>query len=87
MITSAALIMVCVFGSFVFNGDPVVKQFGLGMSVAIAVDATIVRCLLVPAVMVLLGKTNWYLPSWLDRFLPRLGMESEDELPELADSK
>ncbi len=87
VITSAALIMVCVFGSFVFNGDPVVKQFGLGMAVAIAVDATIVRCLLVPAVMVLLGKANWYLPSWLDRFIPNLGMESEDELPEPASSK
>src|SRR3954451_6158430 len=52
VITSAALIMVCVFGSFILNGDPTVKQFGVGLSVAIAVDATIVRCLLVPAVMV-----------------------------------
>ena len=87
VITSAALIMVFVFGSFVFNGDPVVKQFGLGMSVAIAVDATIVRCLLVPAAMVLMGKANWYLPKWLGRFLPKLGMESEDELPEIAAAK
>ncbi len=87
VITSAALIMVFVFGSFIFNGDPVVKQFGLGMSVAIAVDATIVRCLLVPAAMVLMGKANWYLPKWLGRFLPKLGMESEDELPEIAAAK
>ena len=55
VITSAALIMVFVFSSFVLNGDPQVKQFGLGMAVAIAVDSTIVRCLLVPALMVLIG--------------------------------
>ena len=56
VITSAALIMVCVFTSFVLSGDPVVKQFGIGLAVAIAIDATIVRCLLVPAVMTLLGR-------------------------------
>ena len=55
MITSAALIMVCVYTSFILSGDPTVKQFGLGLAAAIAVDATIVRCLLVPAVMVMLG--------------------------------
>ena len=58
MITSAALIMVSVFASFILNGDPTVKQFGVGLAVAIAVDATIVRCLLVPSVMVLFGKAN-----------------------------
>jgi RND superfamily putative drug exporter len=83
VITSAALIMVSVFASFVLNGDPAVKQFGLGMAVAIAVDATIVRCLLVPAVMVMLGKANWWLPRWLDRVIPRLGLEAEDALPPL----
>ena len=66
VITSAALIMVAVFTSFVLNGDPTVKQFGVGLAVAIAVDATIVRCLLVPAAMVLLGKANWWFPG-LDR--------------------
>ena len=71
VITSAALIMVCVFASFILNGDPTVKQFGVGLAVAIAVDATIVRCLLVPAAMVLLGERNWWLPGWLDRILPR----------------
>ena len=64
VITSAALIMVCVYTSFILNGDPTVKQFGLGLAAAIAVDATIVRCLLVPAVMVLLGRANWWLPGW-----------------------
>ena len=58
VITSAAAIMVCVFTSFVLNGDPVVKEFGVGLAVAIAIDATVVRCLLVPAVMVLLGKRS-----------------------------
>ena len=62
VITSAALIMVSVFASFILNGDPTVKQFGVGLAVAIAVDATIVRCLLVPSVMVLFGKANWWMP-------------------------
>jgi putative drug exporter of the RND superfamily len=78
VITSAALIMVCVFTSFVLNGDPVVKEFGVGLAVAIAIDATLVRCLLVPAVMTLLGKASWWMPSWLDRLLPRISIEGED---------
>jgi RND superfamily putative drug exporter len=75
VITSAALIMVTVFLSFVLNGDPTVKQFGLGLAVAIAVDALVVRSLLVPAVMVLTGRSNWWLPAWLDRALPRIHVE------------
>ncbi len=67
--------------SFILNGDPTVKQFGVGLAVAIAVDATIVRCLLVPAAMVILGKSNWWLPGWLDRLIPNIGLESEDALP------
>jgi RND superfamily putative drug exporter len=78
VITSAALVMVCVFSSFVLNGDPVVKEFGIGLSVAIAVDATIVRCLLVPAVMELLGKRAWWLPHWLDRILPHFSIEGAE---------
>jgi putative drug exporter of the RND superfamily len=78
VITSAALIMVCVFTSFVLNGDPVVKEFGVGLAVAIAIDATVVRCLLVPAVMTLLGKASWWMPSWLGRRLPRISIEGED---------
>ena len=78
VITSAALIMVCVFTSFVLDGDPVVKQFGVGLAVAIAIDATIVRCLLVPAVMTLLGKASWWMPSWLGRRLPRISVEGEE---------
>jgi RND superfamily putative drug exporter len=78
VITSAAAIMVCVFTSFVLNGNPVVKEFGVGLAVAIAIDSTLVRCLLVPAVMVLLGKRVWWLPRWLDRALPHISIEGEE---------
>jgi RND superfamily putative drug exporter len=72
VITSAALIMVAVFLGFVANPTPAVKMFGLGLATAIALDATIVRMLVVPASMALLGRANWWLPRWLDRLLPRL---------------
>jgi RND superfamily putative drug exporter len=78
VITSAAAIMVCVFTSFVLNGDPVVKEFGVGLAVAIAIDSTLVRCLLVPAVMVLLGKRAWWLPSWMERIVPHISIEGEE---------
>lgn len=78
VITSAAAIMVCVFTSFVLSGNPVVKEFGVGLAVAIAIDSTLVRCLLVPAVMVLLGERVWWLPRWLDRVLPRISIEGEE---------
>ena len=78
VITSAALIMVCVFSSFVLNGNAIVKEFGVGLAAAIAIDATIVRCLAVPAVMALFGKASWWLPGWLDRVLPRISIEGED---------
>ena len=78
VITSAALIMVSVFFAFIINGDPTVKQFGVGMGVAVAVDATLVRCLLVPAVMLLLGKWNWWFPGWLDKIVPNFSIEGEE---------
>jgi RND superfamily putative drug exporter len=78
VITSAALIMVSVFCAFVINGDPNIKQFGLGMAAAVAVDATVVRCLLVPAIMSLLGPAAWWMPAWLERHLPKLSIEGED---------
>ncbi len=65
VITAAAAIMAFVFGSFLINGDPIVKQFGVGLAVAVIIDATVVRCLLVPAVMTMCGKANWFLPRWL----------------------
>ena len=78
VITAAALIMVFVFGSFVLNGDPTVKQFGVGLAVAVILDATVVRCLLVPALMILMGKLNWYMPHWLDRLVPRISIEGAE---------
>jgi len=78
VITSAAGIMVCVFASFVLSGDPVVKEFGVGLAVAIAIDSTVVRCLLVPAVMELMGKWAWWMPSWLDRLVPHISIEGEE---------
>ncbi|MFB9366986.1 MMPL family transporter [Kitasatospora albolonga] len=70
IITSAALIMVAVFVSFAVAEDPSTKMFGLGLATAILIDATVVRMVLVPATMTLLGRANWWLPGWLDRLLP-----------------
>jgi RND superfamily putative drug exporter len=78
VITAAAAIMVFVFGSFVLNGDPTIKQFGVGLAVAVILDATVVRCLLVPAVMLLMGKLNWYMPKWLDRTVPHVSIEGAE---------
>ena len=78
VITAAAAIMVFVFGSFVLNGDPTVKQFGVGLAVAVILDATVVRCLLVPALMILMGKINWYMPKWLDRIVPHWSIEGAE---------
>ena len=69
VITSAALIMIAVFGGFVLDDDPRIKMFGLGLATAILVDATIIRLVLVPATMTLLGDANWWLPRWLGRWL------------------
>jgi uncharacterized membrane protein YdfJ with MMPL/SSD domain len=74
-ISSAALIMTCVFSVFVLTGVPSIKELGLGCAVAIALDATLVRLILVPAAMVLLGKWNWWMPFWLDRALPDLNFD------------
>ena len=74
-ISSAALIMSCVFAVFVLTGVPSIKELGLGAAIAIALDATLVRLILVPAAMKLLGDWNWWMPSWLDRALPELSFE------------
>lgn len=76
-ITAAALIMVAVFSGFVLGSDPVVKMMGVGLATAIFLDATVVRLILVPATMKLLGNANWWLPKWLDRLLPELDSASE----------
>ena len=82
MITSVALIMISVFAAFVLGDDPTVKMFGLGLAIAVLIDATIVRIVLVPATMRLLGDRNWWLPTWLDCILPRLDGEGGTGLPE-----
>ncbi|MGB8859616.1 MAG: MMPL family transporter [Ilumatobacteraceae bacterium] len=75
VITAAAIIMVCVFSAFALGDDRSLKLFGLGMAVAVFVDATVVRMVLVPATMELLGARNWWIPKWLDRILPHLNVE------------
>ncbi len=83
VITSGALIMVVVFLGFVTDPSPFVKMIGLGLAAAIAIDATVIRMIMVPATMTLMGKANWWLPGWLDRLLPHLSLESDamDALP------
>jgi uncharacterized membrane protein YdfJ with MMPL/SSD domain len=76
-ISSAALIMTSVFAVFVLTGVPSIKELGLGNAVAIALDATLVRLILVPAAMQLMGRWNWWLPGWLDRILPDLNVEGD----------
>jgi RND superfamily putative drug exporter len=90
VITAAALIMVTVFASFVAGNGATIKLFGFGLAAAIFIDATVVRMLLVPATMELLGDRNWWFPHWLDRIVPRLHVEPETdisaELTELLDT-
>ncbi len=80
VITAAAAIMVVIFLSFVVGDDRILKLFGLGLAAAILVDATIVRTVLVPSTMELLGNANWWLPRWLDRILPRVHIEPPSEI-------
>ena len=79
VITAAAAIMVVVFGSFLLENDRSLKLMGIGLATAIFLDATIVRMLLVPATMELLGDKNWWLPRWLDRILPNIDVEGHAE--------
>ena len=79
VITAAAAIMVFLFGSFLLESDRIIKLFGLGLAVAVLLDATVVRMLLVPATMELLGDKNWWLPRWLDKTLPNVNVEGSPE--------
>jgi RND superfamily putative drug exporter len=85
VITAAALIMISVFGSFVLGDDPIIKMFGVGLSTAVLLDATVVRMLIVPAAMALLDRRAWWLPRWLDRALPDLDVEGEHLIASLDD--
>jgi len=75
VVTAAAAIMVCVFLSFMLGEDRVIKEFGLSLASAVFLDALVVRCLLLPAVLHLIGRRTWLLPAWLERLLPRLNIE------------
>jgi RND superfamily putative drug exporter len=79
VITAAAAIMVVVFLAFLASDEVFLKLLGVGLATAILVDATIVRMVLVPAVMQLMGRANWWIPRWLDRVLPRLDAETSNE--------
>jgi len=76
-ITAAALIMILVFGSFILGGERVIKEFGLGLAAGIAIDALLIRMAIVPSLMFLIGRPNWWFPDWLDRILPRLAVDPE----------
>jgi RND superfamily putative drug exporter len=77
-ITAAALIMILVFGAFILGGIRVIKEFGIGLSAGIFMDAFLIRMAVVPALMFMFGKSNWSFPKWLDRILPRLAVDPED---------
>jgi RND superfamily putative drug exporter len=83
IVSAAALIMTAVFLAFVINGNPIVKQFGVGTAVAIIIYATLVRCVLLPATMSLFGKATWYMPHWLDRILPNISIEGDQYFEDL----
>jgi RND superfamily putative drug exporter len=79
VVAIAAAIMISVFAAFVLGNDPTIKLFGLGLASAVMFDAFIVRLIVVPSVMYQLGRANWWLPGWLDRVLPRVAVESEQD--------
>jgi putative drug exporter of the RND superfamily len=77
-ITAAALIMILVFGSFILGGERVIKEFGIGLAGGVFVDAVFIRMAVVPSVMMMFGKSNWWFPGWLDRRLPRVAVDADD---------
>jgi RND superfamily putative drug exporter len=77
-ITAAALIMILVFGSFILGGEVVIKEFGIGLAGGILVDSVFIRMAVVPSLMMLLGRSNWWFPKGLDRLLPRISVEAAD---------
>jgi putative drug exporter of the RND superfamily len=85
VITAAAAIMICVFLSFMFGNQRVLKEFGFGLAAAVLLDAIVVRCVLLPAVLELLGPTTWKLPRWLDARLPHINIEGESAHAQLLD--
>jgi RND superfamily putative drug exporter len=85
VISAAAAIMICVFLSFTLGNERTLKEFGFGLAVAVFVDAIIVRCLLLPASLELLGRATWWLPDWLDRRMPHFNIEGSAARPSAPD--
>jgi RND superfamily putative drug exporter len=83
IIAGAATIMVCVFGSFLLEKSVILKEFGFGLAFSVLIDAFVIRSLLVPAIMHLIGPANWSLPAWVDRILPSLSVDAEEPLPNI----
>ncbi|CAM5713473.1 RND superfamily putative drug exporter OS=Streptomyces albaduncus OX=68172 GN=FHS32_006017 PE=4 SV=1 [Streptomyces griseoloalbus] len=78
VVLAAGAIMVAVFGAFILGGDRMLQQFGFGMAVAVFVDAVVIRCLIVPAALQLMGRRAWWIPAGVDRVLPRVELEKHD---------
>lgn len=87
VVTAAALIMISVFGGFIFMEDPVIKSMGFALAIGVAIDAFVVRMTIVPAVMSLLGDAGWWLPRWLNRVLPNVDVEGEGLRSHLAEQE
>lgn len=87
VVTAAALIMISVFGGFIFMEDPIIKSMGFALAVGVAIDAFVVRMTIVPAVMSLLGDAGWWLPRWLNRVLPNVDVEGEGLRNHLAEQE
>ncbi|WP_242419431.1 MMPL family transporter, partial [Frankia sp. CpI1-P] len=83
VISAAGAIMTLVFASFILGDERVIKLMGLGLASAIVIDAFIIRTVLVPSLMHVFGKANWWVPAWLDRILPRISVESAEDIEEL----
>ena len=86
VITAAAAIMTAVFGGFLLGDEPVIKMVGLALAVAVLLDATVIRLVLVPSTMVMFNRANWWLPRWLDRLLPNMDIEGQRLLDQLAEA-
>jgi putative drug exporter of the RND superfamily len=84
VITAAAAIMICVFLSFMFGNERVIREFGFGLAAAVLLDAVVVRCVMLPAVLELLGARTWWLPRWLDARLPHINIEGTTAREQLA---
>jgi len=87
VVTAAALIMISVFGGFVFLEDPIIKSMGFALAIGVAIDAFVVRMTIVPAVMSLLNNAAWWLPRWLNKILPNVDVEGEGLRAHLAEKQ